>query len=251
MAETGAVRAGAVEAGVTALRERGYCVVECALNTASCILAAKVLDELIAGGQARDAGSGYVIHPLCTRDARFHPLFCHPLVLGIMAELFGEPPRLAHSGSRVTDPHHRERLRWHIHPFTPEEQQIRPGDPRRGAAPQRLLCNWYVEGLSLELGPLLVLPRRYDDPLAPPIEDRATCWPGEVAVTCPPGSAVLFTTELWHAALPGSGGLRRRLFGGHFQGALNRRAHCEDQVHSGAVIQRARSVCPAFSSLLG
>ena len=237
--------------GVESLLERGYCVVERSLDAAGRRVAAEVLDGLIEGGQARDVGNGYVIHPLVTRDARIQPLFLDPTVLGIMAAVFQDEPLLKHSGSRVTDGHHTSRLGWHIHPFTRDEQQIQPGGPRRGERPRRVLCNWYVEGLSPETGPLLLLPRRYDDPLAPPIADRTGPWPGEVAVSCPPGSAVIFSIDMWHAALPGTGGGRRRLFGGHFQGRNDRLPHVEDQVQEGPVVEEGIARHPAFARLMG
>jgi hypothetical protein len=240
-----------IEAGVASILERGYYVVEGSLDAAGRALAADVLDGLLADGQARDVGNGYVIHPLLTRDARIHTLFLDPTVLGIMAALFEDEPLLTHSGSRITDGCHTARLGWHIHPYTHPEQQIQPGDPRRGERPRRVLVGWYVEGLSLESGPLLVMPRRYDDPIAPPLADRSVSWPGEVAVNCPPGSAVIFSIDVWHAALPGTDGTRRRLLGGHFQGRNNPLPHVEDQVQEGPQIEAAIAQSPAFARLMG
>lgn len=240
-----------VAAGVAGLLERGFCIVEESLDAEARRVAAEVLDGLITDGQARDVGNGYVIHPLVTRDARIHDLFLDPTVLGIMAALFQDEPLLKHSGSRVTDRYHTARLGWHIHPAAREEQQIQPGDPRRGVRPRRVLCNWYVEGLSPESGPLLVLPRQYDDLLAPPLEDRGVAWPSEVAVSCPPGSAVIFSIDVWHAALPGTGGGRRRLFGGHFQGRNDNLPHGEDQVQEGPIVEEGIARNSSFARLMG
>jgi hypothetical protein len=243
-------KSGEVREGVESLLERGFCVVEGSLSEEDRKLAADVLDGLILSGGARDVGNGWVIHPLCTRDARINALFCDPTVLGIMAALFEDEVRLMHSGSRVTDACHTTRLGWHSHPFTKEESETAFGDPRRGTRPQRVLCNWYVDGSTEESGPLLAYPRRFDDPVAPPFPDRNASWPGEAAVVCPPGSAVIFSIDLWHAALPGTAGGRRRLFGGHFQGRNNSRPHREDQVQEGAVIEESIRRSPVFAGLL-
>ena len=240
---------GRVRKGVASLLERGYCVVEGSLDARQCALATEVLDGLIAGGQAHETAMGYVIHPLCTRDGRIHDLFCDPTVLAIMAGVFEDDVRLMHSGSRVSD-QRSPRLGWHAHPYTAEESQIPPGDHLRGSRPVRLLCNWYVDGSTPESGPLVVLPRRYDDPLAPPALGRGEPWPGEVAVTCAPGSAVIFSIDLWHCALAGTADGRRRLFGGHFQGWNNPRPHREDQVHEGPVIEASFGRNPTFAGLL-
>ena len=239
-----------VSEGVASLLERGYCVVPGSLSEAQCALAREVLDSLVEAGEARDVGNGFVIHPLCTRDTWIADLFCDPTVLGIMAALFQDDVRLMHSGSRITDGCHTARLGWHIHPYDATEQTLAPGDPRRGERPRRVLCNWYVDGSTAESGPLLALPRRFDDPLAPPLADRTAAWPGEVAVECPPGSAVIFSIHLWHAALPGTNGQRRRLFGGHFQGWSNPQPHREDQVQEGPVIEESVRRNPVFASLM-
>src|SRR5437762_11919029 len=136
-----------VRQGLESLLERGFCVVERSLSPEQCTLATGVLDGLITDGQARQIGdSDHVIHPLCTRDGRINDLVGEPTVLGIMAALFADEVWLAHSGSRVTEPHHPPSLRgvpgrlgWHRHPYTAEEAQIPAGDSRRGDRPQRVL----------------------------------------------------------------------------------------------------------------
>lgn len=241
-----------VQEGVESLLERGYYIIPEALNSAEIALATEVLDTIVAEGQAGDGGGGfgYAIHPLVTRDARISDLFCHPLALAILGALFEDAVRLMHSGSRITDARHTPRLGWHIHRPSAEECDLHPGDTVRGAYPRRALLNYYLEGLTPETGPLVALPRRYDDPLAPPSPDMHTPWPGEAAVTCPPGSAVLFTTDMWHAALAGTNGNRRRLFGGHWQGWSVTELHREDQMQEGPEVEEAIARNPIFAGLM-
>src|SRR4051794_24917953 len=99
-----------VREGVESLLQHGFCVVEGSLSREQCALATEVLNGLVAAGQARTMGdSDRVIHPLCPRDGRINDLFGEPTVLAIMAALFEDEVWLAHSGSRVTEPHHSAR----------------------------------------------------------------------------------------------------------------------------------------------
>lgn len=248
------VDAQRVQEGVDSLLERGFTIIENSLSPAQCRVAAELLDGLVDNGQAIEAGGeggfGYAIHPLLTREGRLADFYCDPLGIAIMEKLFDDEAHLVHTGARLSDATHTPRIDWHQHRYLGEGNALDSGAQGRGEYPKRVLMGWYVEGCTPESGPLVVLPRRYDDPLAAPSDDFNGVWPGEVEVNCPPGSCVIFTIELWHAAKAGTSGKRRRLFGSHFQGWNNPRFHHEDHIHDGPEIEAACARNPAFAHLI-
>jgi hypothetical protein len=249
LVDTGAIIARAAES----LLERGFAVVPSLMDESERSLACRVHDEIVAGGRASNNGVfGYGIHPLSAIDPRLCHIFTHPLATAICAHVFGDRVVLKHTGSRVSDAEQRrlgQRIPWHNHQFTPELRDIAPGDARRGERPRRLLYGWYLDGSTVEAGALVVLPRRWDDPLAPPSSDRQAPWPGEVHVEAPPGSLILFTIDLWHSATTGTTGGRRRLTGAHVQAAGCTDAHPEDHRFEGEGVDEARRRHPAFAQL--
>ncbi len=239
-----------VDEAASSLLERGYAVLPSLLDARQRAHVAAVLDEVIV----RDAvpaihGFGFAIHPLLTRDRRVGPYYAHPLVMAAASRLLGDAAHVVHTGARVSDPAHApngERVGWHNHAYTQDLIEIAPGDPRRGLRPERLLFGWYLDGSDDDNGALVVLPRRFDDLLAP-LGAHDQPWPGEVAVHVPPGSAVMFTVDLWHAVrAPRATAKRRRLMGAHIQGRSNPKPHPEDHVHTGPEVAAAVVADPAL-----
>lgn len=243
-----------IAAAVESLLERGFVVLPSLLDDADRRLASSLLDGIVERERPGGfAGFGIGIHPLCTRERRLCRYFAHPAVIAICAAALEDEVWLRHTGARIADAEHRggERaIGWHNHAYAPDEREIPPGDSRRGRRPERLLFGFYLDGSSPEVGPLVALPRRFDDPLAPPSSDKLGIWPGEERILMPPGSACIFTTDLWHTADAGTGSGRRHLMGAHVQGRRNRRAHPEDQVQEGSEIAAGMAESPAFARLL-
>ncbi len=244
-----------VAEAVDALMTRGFAVLPALMPEEDRRVASALHDEFIASGKATDSDGcfGYGIHPLCPQDGRFARFFAHPVITAVCAAMFSDEVSLLHTGSRVVDSRHARRggrIGWHNHAFTPQGRAILPGDPSRGTKPERLLYGWYIDGSTPESGSLVAIPRRFDDPLAPPLADRTVAWPGEERILAPPGSAIIFTIDVWHDAISGSGDQRRRLMGAHVQARRNRNPHPEDHVFAGAEIEAAKRACPAFAALL-
>ncbi len=233
------------------VHEKGYVTFPGMMPPADRAAAGKVIDEIIDRGQAGDhPGFGYAIHPLLTKDRRLGRWIADPFLLAVCSAVIGDEAVIVHSGSRVVDARHRiegGRLGWHNHAATPDLINIQPGDPRRGRKPTRLLFGWTFDGSDAETGALVVIPRRYDDLLAPPSSARGQAWPGEVEVDQPAGTAAIFTVDLWHSAKwPVSSSRRRRGMGCHVQGRNDPTPHPEDQVHAGPEIDAA---CAEFPTL--
>jgi hypothetical protein len=242
-----------ITAAAQGLLEVGYAVLPALLGESERAHACQVHDELISNGRCSDQGDwGFGIHPLLSIDTRLCPLFAHPLVTAVCEAALGGRIHLKHAGSRVEVAGRNARaarISWHNHAFTPSLRDIQPGDPRRGRRPVRLLYGWYLDGSSPEVGSLVVLPRCWDEPLAPPLRPGHEPWPHEVALRAPPGSAVLFTSDLWHCATTGSLTRCRRLTGAHVQDARHSEPHPEDHDFSGAELAQARLHHPAFAQL--
>ena len=241
-----------VQEGVRSLKERGFYVVERSLSEEQAAQAAQVLDDLIESGQAKNLeGFGYHVSPACNFDARLCDVYAEARVIAIAEALFEAEARLVSSGSRISDRSNMPRLTWHTHPYVPEEEPIEANPLRQGKPITHLVYGWYMEGCSMESGPLIVLPRRYDETVNRAIGAANEAWPGEVVVSCPPGSCVMFTTDLWHSALAGTDERRRHLLGGHLHSARDPRPHREDVVHEGPHIEEAVQRNSAFARLLG
>jgi len=242
---------------VAELMERGYCVLPALLTPEQRQEASDVHDQLIAAGCGRDLGeAGILIHPLLPTDARLSWLFAQPHIIALCAQALAGEVVLKHTGSRVDRAGlpgtMMTRCGWHNHAFTPELSAITSGDPRRGSRPTRLLTLWYLDGSSPEIGPLAVLPRRWDDLLAPPPGvSGMDPWPGEVIVEAPPGSAIVFTTDLWHTAMIGNRQRCRRLTGAHIQARACADAHPEDHVFDTPELSAACRQLPLLAELLG
>ena len=251
---TTATSASLANDAAESLLERGFALLPALMAEADRRFACRVHDELIAAGRHLDNGIwGYSFHSLSTVDARLCHLFAHPLLIEISRIALQDRVVMKHTGSRVQDPAQGvipERVLWHNHAFSPDLIDIQPGDPRRGKRPTRLLHGFYLDGSSPEIGSLVVLPRRYDDPLAPPCADRRVAWPGEIAVTAPPGSVIIFTSDLWHTATFGSAGKRRRLTGSHYQAAGCTEPHPADCDFATADIEAAKHLHPELAEVL-
>lgn len=249
------IPATAIGDAVDALLDHGWAAFPALLRGAELDHARALLDGVIARGDVSGSWDvfGIGIHPLLPREPALAPWFAHPATVLTATALFGAAPRLVHTGARIVDPTVAAaggRIGWHNHAFTDELKRLRPGDPRRGVRPTRLLAGWYLDGSDAASGPVLALPRRWDDPLAPPVEPTAAVWPGEHAVALPPGSLLVFTIDLWHTAQAGTGGFRRRLMGMHLQSRADGRAHPEDHHHDEAAIVAAETVCAEVGALL-
>jgi len=241
---------------VSEVLERGYCVLPSFLTPQQCQEVRDVHDQLVAAGVGRDLGdNGILIHPLLPTDARLSWLFSQPRIIAICAQALGSEVVLKHTGSRIDRagvPGSLTRCGWHNHAFTPELNAIKSGDVRRGSRPTRLLTLFYPDGSSPEIGPLVVLPRRWDDPLAPPPGvEIMEAWPGEVVVEAPPGSAVIFTTDLWHSGMIGNRQRCRRLTGAHIQARSCAQTHPEDHVFDTPSLTAACRELPLLAELLG
>ncbi len=121
-------------------------------------------------------------------------------VLGPQVQIHASVLRIAYSGLK------NQNVEWHFH------QRVVPDPiPPFFLRPVVLDNLVYLDELTPETGPLVVLPRSHlvDEDL--PSGDHSDK-PGQVIVTCPAGSCVTSHSSLWHKALaPAEGSPKRRL----------------------------------------
>lgn len=164
------------------------------------------------------SGAGLVIGRLLGQAPSLMRDFFHPQIVDVFRETLGSDVRLEATGAGLADEHRNRVLTWHNHIGGVDEDLERAIDYETLDTERirRLVLIIYLDGLSVERGPLVVHPRKLSDPLAAPSSDVHLVEPeGNVVVSCPPGTAVLLEERTWHAALgPTYVGFRR------FVGAL-------------------------------
>lgn len=151
------------------------------------------------------SGSGLLIGQFLSRAPSLAGGYVHPAILATMIEVLGAPIRLETTAATISDEHRNPVLTWHNHIGGLDEDLERAVDydtldPERI---RRLTLLVYLDELSDEGGPLLVLPRKLADPIACPFpdEDYTADWAGRLVVTGAPGTAVLLEERTWHASL--------------------------------------------------
>ncbi len=141
-----------------------------------------------------------------------HPVFLENLLrftpcLSVARAVLGPQVQLHASVLRVSYPDRpNQQVEWHFH------QRVVPDpEPAFFFRPVVLDNLLYLDDLTMETGPLVVLPRSHrlnEDLPSGDFSDK----PGQVLVTVPAGSVVTSHSSLWHRALPTQpGGTKRRL----------------------------------------
>jgi len=210
---------------VSRFNEQGFYVLPAVFNAAKQESLANTFDEYWrAMGSPALEGFGMAVHPLISKIPAVADAFVEPIVLDALAAILGQQPRLMHTGARVSSEASSQAIGWHDH-----YSWDRAGILTRKHA-ERVLFGCYVRGSTPEIGPLVVLPRKLNDPLLPAPGALEDDWQGQLAVTAAPGSVVIFDTALYHTARRGSRPGHRYLFGAHVQGIDEKRPHPEDNI---------------------
>ena len=204
--------------------EQGYCFYPGVLDADEQDQIRRAMDAYwrAQGGEMHGA-FGFGIHPLMGVLPELAPFLAHPLIVETLGELFDDEVHLVHAGGRMSTRNiPGSRIGWHHHYGWDE------GDVAGRARPRRALAGFYVDGTSAEIGQLLTLPRKIDDPIDAARGALDEAWPGEVEITLPPGSISILDTAVWHDAKAGTQPGMRRIFGSHYQAWSCSRPHPED-----------------------
>ena len=229
------------------VRDRGYCVIESAYDDQECEEMRGIFDALCVkkGGLSSEQPSvGF--HPLLEWGPEMSPYYAKSVLVDAMEEVLQDDVRLSHSGAAVFDNAHTNPFltHWHVH----YAWDIPDGGLQRENA-ERILCNIYVDGSSLDVGPLIVFPRQLNESVDRK-DDVSVDWEGQDVVEVPPGAAVIFDTAVWHCSRRGSAKGIRRIWGGHYQGWNNPTPHPEDNTSDNPTLTEFRNELPLLRSLL-
>lgn len=214
---------------------RGYCVLEAVYSAGECDEIRRILNAVWqhSGQPAMGGRFGFVLHPLLKYAPEMASFYLKEDVLEVLSLVLQDDVKLAHSGALICD-ETRDFCDWHYHRDERDEETMwNTARSEHLNYFDRVLCNVYLDGSNDEVGPLVAYPRQLSAPWGPPSTERQGNWPGQEIVYCPPGSAVIFDTALFHAARQPQKKGRRYLFGGHYQGRHNTTPHREDNRYDG------------------
>jgi hypothetical protein len=224
---------------LTEMRERGYCVVEDAWsNEEGCRvrnLFDRLLERVIAHrGEDCFSGFGCKVLSLWHREPRVREFFEAPPILGFLEHAFEDQARYKMTGVRWSTLVSQPRIIWHDHYYWD------PALLAQRTRFERISLNCYLEGSTREMGPLIVLPRAFRDPLHAHRDDPCAPISGEVEVEVPPLSVVFMDSALEHCARRGTSPRVRTMWGGQAQARSCRRAHPQDTDGAWSAVQAWR-----------
>ncbi len=163
----------------------GYLLVENALTPEQVETLRATLDHTFAQSKKQ------FTHQLLEEDDRFSFLLDNPMVLTRMKALLGNCIQLHSATARVTEPGTPDQA-WHRDGPWPVDPQGTP----YGSIPGQINCGYYLDELTMENGPVVVVPGSHRAPFKPPA--GFPTFPDELFVLAKPGHAVLFDGWLYH-----------------------------------------------------
>ena len=183
---------------VAFFKKWGYLVVEEAITTEQVETLRAGLDRSLE----RHEGAQF-IPQLLEEDEAFAFLLDHPLVLSRMQAILGTCVQLHSATARVTQPG-AEDQNWHRDVPWP----VDPDGTPYGALPGQINCGYYLDELTRENGPIVVVPGSHRVPFRPP--EGYPRFPEEIHVMARPGQAVMFDGCLYHRGAANTSQQRRR-----------------------------------------
>ncbi len=176
----------------------GYLVVDKAISQEQIEILRDALDETF-----ERVGEMFT-HTLLEEDDRFFFLLDNPPVFQRMQAILGNCVQLHSATARVTEP------------GTPEQDWHRdipwPVDPEGtpfGSVPAQINCGYYLDELTMENGPIALVPGSQKALFKPP--QGHPRFPDELIVLAKPGQAVMFNGWIYHRGLANNSETRRRV----------------------------------------
>src|SRR4029453_18565445 len=163
----------------------GYLVVEDAITPEQVQLLRDALDETFTRNQTQ------FTHQLLEEDDRFAFLLDHPPVLRRMKAILGNCVQLHSATARVTEPGAPDQA-WHRDGPWP----VDPDGTPYGSIPGQINCGYYLDELTMENGPIAVVPGSHRAPFKPP--EGFPRFPDEKYILAKPGKALMFECGLSH-----------------------------------------------------
>lgn len=176
----------------------GYLVVEDAISQEQVEALRDALDETF------DRTGEQFAHQLLEEDDRFIFLLDNPPVLTRMKAILGNCVQLHSATARVTQPGEPDQ-NWHRDgpwPMAPENTPY-------GSIPGQINCGYFLDELTMENGPIAILPGSQRVPFRPP--EGHPHFPDEKFVLATPGQAVMFDGWIYHRGVANNSDQRRRV----------------------------------------
>jgi ectoine hydroxylase-related dioxygenase (phytanoyl-CoA dioxygenase family) len=146
--------------------------------------------------------AGMAVRSLLSLRPRFAADLIKPEVAAAMRGALGQDMVLEVAGCVVAD-HSRPFFGWHMHVGGVDDGEYRKHDSWPTVSKmQRVMTLTYLQDLTDDNGPILILPRRIGDPTAPPQDPDAGSWDGQVELRVRAGSLVAVDECTWHAVRP-------------------------------------------------
>jgi len=175
----------------------GYLLIEDALTVAQVEQVRSALDEAFA------RADGQFIHQLLEEDDRFAFLLDHPPVLTRMKAILGNCIQLHSATARVTTPGAPDQD-WHRDGPWPMD----PDGTPYGSIPGQINCGFYLDELTMENGPIAIVPGSHRAPFKPPKGHPE--FPDQRYLLAKPGQALLFNGWLYHRGVANQSTQNRR-----------------------------------------
>jgi len=175
----------------------GYLVIEDAITPNQVELLRTALDETFARDRTQ------FTHQLLEEDDRFAFLLDHPPVLTRMKAILGNCVQLHSATARVTEPGTPDQS-WHRDGPWP----VDPDSTPYGSIPGQINCGYYLDQLTMENGPIAIVPGSQRAPFKPP--EGFPRFPDEKLILAQPGQAVIFNGWLYHRGVANKSNNRRR-----------------------------------------
>lgn len=215
----------------------GYYIIKGALKPDHVKRLIDVVVEMFAEVKIRE------VEDIIEKHEIFTPLLVHPPTFNLIRALMGPKVQMESVNATRIRPGKGMPIGWHLdsHPY-PDPL------PPQWYFPISINCVYYLDDIDLEKGPLLVVPGSHKSGQVPP--SGLDTLPGQVEVHAQAGDAVVFSGQLWHAALPNIHPTeeRRALYFNHLQ------SFCKQRVNNfqGERCKRLRESGPFYiQQLLG
>lgn len=176
----------------------GYLLIEEAITQSQVELLRSALDETFERSRSQ------FTHQLLEEDDRFAFLLDHPPVLTRMKAILGNCIQLHSATARVTEPGAPDQS-WHRDGPWP----VDPDGTPFGSIPGQINCGYYLDELTMENGPIAIVPGSHRAPFKPP--EGFPRFPDEKMILAKPGQAVLFSGWLYHRGVANKSNNRRRV----------------------------------------
>ena len=200
-----------LEREVRFFQKWGYLVIDDALTPEQVATLRAAMDDAHSrstvgwGGEPNPGPYGSFFSRLLEEDDRFAFLLDTPPVFTRVTAILGNAVQLHSATGRVTRPGTPEQ-NWHRDGPWPQD----PDGTPFGSLPGQINCGYYLDELTMDNGPIVIVPGSHRALFRPP-KESAAAFPDELYLFAKPGQAVLFNGWLYHRGAANDSAANRRV----------------------------------------